>query len=149
MEKCLQQSEKLSQELLKEYKEIINKILYKHYIPEMYREDLENDLLYIIYKADKDFNGVGSLHGYRKTMIGYYIKNFLSKIKKEKRLKTEKLHENIEDKVIIELDYLSSHEKQILLDRYVFKSPMSSFSKEERKMLKTALEKVRHNENIN
>jgi len=83
VEKCGPESQELSTELVNEYKQIIRKTLHYFYIPDLYKEDLEVDLLYVLFKADKDFNGVGSIHGYRKTMMGYYIKNFLRKLKRE------------------------------------------------------------------
>jgi hypothetical protein len=147
VEKCGPESQELSTELVNEYKQIIRKTLHYFYIPDLYKEDLEVDLLYVLFKADKDFNGAGSIHGYRKTMMGYYIKNFLRKLKRENEIKKVQIHENIQAKDIKDFDYLSYEEKRLLLDKYVYKNPMSSFSKNEKKSLELALEKVKYNEN--
>lgn len=142
------ESKDLSAECLSEYKIIINKILYRYTIPKSHKEDLANDLLYVLYKADIDFNGAGSIHGYRKVMIDYYIKNFLSKLKKQKIFKQQTIDSNSISYIDYKMDYLSDTEKKLLLDKYVYKNPMSSFSKEEQKIIKIALEKVKYNENI-
>jgi hypothetical protein len=139
---------KLSEEHLNEYRVIISKTLHKHSIPKSDREDLANDLLYVLYKADTDFNGLGSIHGYRKIMINFYIKNFLNKLKKRKIFKQQIINDNSICYNDYKMDYLSDKEKNLLLDRYVYKNAMRSFSKEEQQIMSIALEKVKYNENI-
>jgi hypothetical protein len=138
----------LSEECLNEYRLIISKTLHKHSIPKSHREDLANDLLYVLYRADTDFNGSGSIHGYRKIMIDFYIKNFLNKLKKGKIFKQQIINDNSICYNDYKMDYLSNKEKNLLLDRYVYKNPMCSFSKEEQQIMSIALEKVKYNENI-
>lgn len=129
---------------LKEYKKIINKILFNHNISKRDREELSSDLIFVIYEADKNFNGSGNLWGYRKMMANFYIKTFLRKKKKIPITHTVEKTYNVE---LMAFDYLSKEERAVLEHKFIYKHTVSSFGPNASTIYESALRKVMKYEN--
>lgn len=131
---------------IKNYKKIINNILKTHRIPKQCKDDLSSDLIYILHKADKDFNGTGTIEGYRHLMANFYIKTFLRKYKKKKM---RALPCNCAEKERNEFDYLTQEEKEVLYNKIVYKYTFKEIGPEAKKIFDKACKKVKFYENNN